>query len=89
MLSPLLPPKGTQHYTGYTDNIRDRLYGKDIKPSKKYPERSERWIDCDFNKNALPPLSVNLTERKMICTTYRFNISTLRQKVLKNDSLKP
>jgi hypothetical protein len=76
-----IPPRSTPKYIGYTDNIRDQLYGKDIKPGKKYPER---WIDCDFNKKALRPLSVNLTERKMICTTYRFNISTLRQTVLKN-----
>ncbi len=63
-----------------TDNIADQLYGKDRKG------KDERWIDCDFHKSLiLRRVGVkNMTERKMLCTTYEFNISTLRETVLKN-----
>ena len=64
---------------GYTDNIADQLYGKDRKG------KGERWIDCDFHKSILRGVGVNnMTERKMLCTTYDFNVSTLRETVLKN-----
>ena len=60
------------------DEIDKRLYGKDGK------DLSERWIDCDFNKDSFHTFVGNLTKRKIICTTYNFNISTLRQTALKN-----
>ena len=73
-----IPSSGNSRYIGYTDNIRDQLYGKGGKGNGK------QWIDCDFNKNSLGRFRVNVTERKMLCTTFAFNISPLRQTVLKN-----
>ena len=61
------------------DNIADQLYGKDRKG------KGERWIDCDSQKDNLRRDGIrNITERKMLCTTHEFNISTLRETVLKN-----
>ena len=73
-----IPSAGNRRYIGYTENIRDQLYGKSRKGNGK------QWTDCDLNKNSLRRFRINITERKMLCTTYDFNISTLRQTVLKN-----
>ena len=60
------------------DKIDKRLYGNDGKDLR------ERWIDCDFNKDSFHNFAPNLTNRKIICTTFNFNISSLRQTILKN-----
>ena len=59
--------------------INGKLYNiKHIKNTQ------EGWIDCDSKKDSLRRLSVNITERKLICATKNFNISTLRQTLLKD-----
>ena len=59
--------------------INGKLYNiKHIKNTQ------EGWIDCDSKKDSLRLLSVNITERKLICATKNFNISTLRQTLLKD-----
>ncbi|XP_046860195.1 uncharacterized protein LOC124453418 [Xenia sp. Carnegie-2017] len=59
---------------GYTKSIADRLYSKN----------SKGWIDCSENKKILERFSVNLEQRKMICITGKFNVSTIRNTLLKN-----
>ena len=73
-----IPPSGGRREPPITKNIRDQLYGKGPK------QNGQKWIYCEIYKNYLGNLRVNLTERKILCTTSGFNISTLRQSVLKN-----
>ena len=52
-------------------------YGKDIR-EKIYGKNGKRWINCDSS------FSGNATHRKFLCTTFDFDISVLRQSVLKD-----
>ena len=83
------------HENAYPPIVLDKEYDEVCKKSKpiyvfKFNAKAEkkgdkeRWVDCDSQKDSLRRYTVNITERKLICATRGFNISTLRQTLLKD-----
>ena len=67
-----VPPYGRH----YTKNLTEKLYGKD-------GNGGVQWINCDGDNSIRVP-GVHMTKRKTFCTTFNFDISILRQSVLKD-----
>ena len=71
-----VPPPENDRRQRYAKEIREKLYGKDGKGEAQ-------WTICD-GENIPRGVGVSKNKRDVICTTFRFNISILRQSVLKD-----